>query len=137
MGLSALRKLPNYFPIFGLTAAFSLMPCAVQAELSAEHKQRVRGEMREIWSKMTPEEREFLRREYVESQSGLVIEAEQSPPPSPYRKNVSSLPPTSALSSSISSPTPSNQFASDRRQMSPEDHSHLRRQLRDVSLDGR
>jgi hypothetical protein len=106
--------LNNWFKYFskllGVSAVLGLSSPVVLAELSAEHKQRVRGEMREIWSKMTPEERDSLQREYATTS----FEAEA--PAVPMQKTFVR--------------------GSDKpRQFSTEDHHHLRRQLKDISGD--
>lgn len=94
-----------------------------RAELTAEHKVRVRGEMREIWSKMTPEERELLRREdgAPRAEPEKVVEAQ---------KSISSTP-------SVQQPNAGNQRPAGDRQrlLSQEDHHHLRRQLKDIVVE--
>lgn len=117
VGLITLDSLPKnwlkYFSsVLGASALVGLLPSVAMAELSPEHKQRVRGEMREIWSKMTPEERDFLQREYASSRF------EVEPTPAPFQK-------------------PPVRGSEKPRQLTTEDHHNLRRQLKDISADGK
>ena len=75
------------------------------AELSYEQKNRLRGEMREQWSKITPQEKEQLRREHdddprEDQKEGLRVQK-----------------------ASLDNRTP------------PVDHHHLRRQLKEITPD--
>ncbi|MEY4592310.1 MAG: hypothetical protein RIR18_1205 [Pseudomonadota bacterium] len=111
----ALLTSPNHQASFlTISAIFLLSTGSAQAELSAEHKHRVRGEMREIWSKMTPDERESLRRESVVSG----FDGEPSGSDAPKKLAI-----------------PIRASTEHQRQLTTEDHNHLRRQLKDISAD--
>jgi hypothetical protein len=78
------------------------------AELSYEQKNRLRGEMREQWSKITPQEKEQLRREHDEDQR----EEQREGRDGQRMQKVS-----------LDNRTP------------PVDHHHLRRQLKEIAPD--
>jgi hypothetical protein len=106
---------PNHQASFlAISAIFLLGAGSAQAELSAEHRHRVRGEMRELWSKMTPDERESLQRESaVNGFDG------DTSGPEPQKKPV----------------LPIRASTEPQRQLSTEDHHYLRRQLKNISTD--
>lgn len=93
------------------------------AEVSPEKKQRaeqrekMRGDMRQAWANMTPEEREALRREHPEVDDiwGLRSRSEGK----------------------SDEPKPARHSTAPHRSLSPEEHYHLRRQLRDLSQEDR
>ena len=119
---SSLLILAVAFPVSGVhnTSPRAEASVAVElAELSPEQRARMRGEMRDLWSRMTPEERDQLRREHQERWTGDLPANE----PKAQRAR-HELPP---------GPPPADR----NRQMSPEEHHHLRRQLKDLSADER
>lgn len=98
----------------------------VCADWTPEQKHRVRGEMREAWQRMTPEEREALQREHDGQATTLTLSGQPlTPPPRAGRPVVDVLmsPP----------PEPIRQNGAG-RPMTPEDHFSLRRQLRDMPM---
>lgn len=123
-----MQKSSTYLSQFlHISAIFLLGTCTsglALAELTAEHKVRVRGEMREIWSKMTPEERELLRREDGVPRS----EADKATVDS--QRNVASYQTVPQTNLSAQRPTTERQ-----RQLTQEDHHHLRRQLKDIVVE--
>lgn len=97
-------------PVLGSVRVESTRMQHVQlAELSPEHRARMRGDMRELWSSMSPGERAALAREHQEK----LLDAD--PPIRPQRARYDEAEPGRS------------------RQLSAEEHRHLRRQLRDLS----
>lgn len=79
------------------------------AELSPEHQARMRGDMRELWSNMSPGDKAALGREHQER----ILENE--PLVRPQRARYEEV------------------DAGRYKQLSPDEHRRLRRQLRDLS----
>lgn len=82
-----------------------------------EQREKMRGDMRQAWANMTPEEREALRREQPDVEDVWGLRSRSDVRPDELK--------------------PTRHSAATHRPLTPEEHHNLRRQLRDLSQEER
>lgn len=102
--------------VFSLILLFMNAAVAVEPSydkrVSLDQREKMRGEMRQAWANMTPEERDALRREYPDGDDAWILRMRGDDARNPRQ-------------------------ATSHRSLSPAEHHYLRRQLRDLSQEDR